>query len=359
MSLFFLGAVATNRLVGGEPPVEVGYPIALTITNPGAEAGDNSGWTSIAIGAKTYGPAPGATTAEKNSGTYGFWASPTAATNAAVWFGQSVALPAETWPDIDDGALELTFSAWMKCVVVVVAEPGTILVDFFTEGGTLLMTRPLSYFSGTSWTQRTGVVRVPPLARTVRLSARARETFGGASIDFYIDDFAMSLGLAADDSALLWSSPEPTTSGWVTASGALTSQTGGSGVTFDDLNLRGGASTLDAYRPVAIPSDLYSAVDGGALSALLYNTHSGAQQGDTARSYLEFYDAGDAIIGSRVWSDASAVSGASGGAPKTISAAMPAGARTIRAGMTSAYSNGYLGYTPELFGDWALFATGV
>ena len=339
------------------------YPYALTITNPGAETGDATGWAAISPG--TVGPT--ATTAQKNSGTYGFQASASNAGNA--WWGQVVNIPSDAEADVDAGKLALDIDVFIKCVVSVVAEPIAWLVEFRDGSNNILHARGSRLSTSvapTVWTQTgEGDIRIPPNTRNIRLSMRARETFGSASIDAFADDFTMNLVDTGENSVLFYSNPfPPNTTGWTAVTGTVDREAGGSGVFFNDGNLRGlnpsgTPSRIEFYRSITIDADYHSAIDVGDVDYLLYYRKTGSESGDLSRAYLEWYDGSNALIGSREWAEATATQSTSGGTPIKFTGSIPVGARSVRLGWYAEYKNGFLGFPAERINNIALFGTNL
>ena len=341
------------------------YPYALTITNPGAETGDATGWSAISPGTV----APTATTAQKNSGTYGFQASSSNAGNA--WWGQVVNIPSDAEADVDAGKLALDIDVFIKCVISVVAEPIAWLVEFRDGSNNVLHargSRMSTSVAPTAWTQvGEADIRIPPNTRNIRLSMRARETFGSASIDAFADDFTMNLVDTGENSVLLLGSPWPSTAAtWTSVVGTPDREAGGSGVFFSDANIRGlnpagGGSPLyiNIYRSVTIDSDHHSAIDAGDVGSLLYYRKAGSESGDDSRAYLEWYDGSNALIGSREWAEATFTQSTSGGTPIKYTGTIPVGARSVRLGWYAQYKNGFLGFPAERINNIALFGTNL
>ena len=85
------------------------YPYSHAIANPGAETGDNTGWTGV-IGSLTTLPAAVASPGglAPHSGSYAF----TGGSASLAWWGQTITVDAGLLADIDAGALELTASVY-------------------------------------------------------------------------------------------------------------------------------------------------------------------------------------------------------------------------------------------------------
>ena len=98
----------------------------------------------------------------------------------------------------------------------------------------------------------------------------------------------------------------------------------------------GATSTGHAYHAQSLPAGWHGDIDAGAVTLeanfqLACNVSTPQASG---RAYVEFYDAGQSLLGSRVYSDAAETSPDRHGARrKRFTAPVPANARSIRFGI--------------------------
>jgi hypothetical protein len=167
------------------------YPYALTITNPGAETGNTSGWTNVTstFGVRTTGTGGLAS----HSGGWYFIATANGATAENY---QDIALDSSLYTDIDAGILRLRFEGW-HAGSNSDTDNGRLTVKFLDVSSAAIggeRAQP-SLHTGAAWVKRTLLVLVPPNTRTIRIGTKGTRVTGTA-LDSYWDDFAAQLEVA-------------------------------------------------------------------------------------------------------------------------------------------------------------------
>lgn len=183
---------AQTRLLGVPPPDEAPLAVAtipapddsnITLTNPGAEAGNTSGWTAIAgtLAANENGDIPGLSA---QTGTWFFGGGSAASTEAE----QSVNL--ESLGVIAGQGLTMTW--WQASGAnASTAAMGFRFYDSLNAEIAEVMADQLAISPANTWEQRTLSTQVPDGAVTVRL-VQLYTRVGGGDNDAYIDTIALS-----------------------------------------------------------------------------------------------------------------------------------------------------------------------
>jgi hypothetical protein len=300
------------------------YPYALTLTNPGAETGDTTGWTadagSLAAQTTQGGVNP-------RSGSYFF----TAYQSAAMEVHQDIALDASLLADVDANLLRLTFSAW-QAGYSADADTGRLRVKFYDEGSTLLaIADTATYDGGASWVQKTIETFVPPGTRTIRLVMIATRV-SGTYCDAYFDDLEAHLDLADKyPYPLLLANPggESGTAGWTNVTSALTTRSSSpsphTGGAYLHATASGAAS--ECYQDITLPADVLDEVDAGLLTFEFAAWQAGYTDTDTGTMRFQFLDGSNGDLGTMTGTP---YDGTSTWVRNTLSAAVPVGTRKIR-----------------------------
>ena len=326
----------------------------LTVVNPGAETGDATGWTGIS----SFTAIPAALTSVGGgvppfSGTYSF----SAALNAALtWWGQEISIPSEFWDLVDDGVFFGTVEVY-NFRFADQTDTGSVNIEFLDSMGQFLSGVYGVQQVNEVWTLISSSVRVPPLSRIVRVSTRGVR-FEGLELSTYYDNFSCFLDFTVTKRhKLLYSSGIPTASGgWVQVSGTLTD-------TKSDLFDQGlswlSSASGEAYQEINISNiDDIADIDEGITSLSFYFRHSSVSGADsTGRGYIEFRDSLDALIGSRIYSDASEVLAPDAGRPVLMEESIPVGTRNIRIGLVGTRVTG--SDIDSLFSRFSVFINGL
>jgi hypothetical protein len=169
------------------------YPYSLTVTNPGAETGDTTGWTNV-TGTLVAQPAAGGY--GPHSGTYFFKSGASAATECY----QDVAVPVDAEADVDAALISAVFTAWQSGYTD--ADKGRMRISFRDAGGATLASWDGPDVDGTAtWLEQIITAPVPPLTRTIRLTLIGTRA-AGTSLDAYWDDISLGLDEVADTLSL-------------------------------------------------------------------------------------------------------------------------------------------------------------
>lgn len=156
-----------------------------TVTNPGAETGNTTGWTHRSGNNFTSattdtglgnGPHGGSRLFSVSNGFGG----------VSSW-DQDIAVDASLNTAIDAGIAAVKFSGWHEHL----AESGHIYVQFFDGGMSLLGSAETSDTAPTSWTQDILYARIPASTRTVRFGSY--NTTPGFGSNTFWDDYALEI----------------------------------------------------------------------------------------------------------------------------------------------------------------------
>ena len=167
------------------------YPLSLPLVNPGAENGV-TGWTSYSGGAPGVLTNPGAGSGGDgltHSGTYSFVA--TTNGTSAIW-GQTVAVPADQWGDIDAGLYWVSGRVWLK------TWPGdedygrlnVMCLD--ATGKTIAMASSRWICGSDTWREEAAVCAVPVGTRQIMIQTESVRV-SGTELSVYFDDFTLQL----------------------------------------------------------------------------------------------------------------------------------------------------------------------
>ena len=157
---------------------------ALSITNPGAETGDTTGWTVVS-GFVAYTGAAGVSGA--HSGTHYFYGAIAGATGRMY---QDIALPAASLALCDAGSLDVELTWWQASFAVGDDEGRAGLEWLDSEGGSLGTDYASWAIPGTTWTERTHSPTIPAGTRTIRVALEANR-LGGSNCNAYFDDLTL------------------------------------------------------------------------------------------------------------------------------------------------------------------------
>jgi hypothetical protein len=152
---------------------------ALPITNPDAETGDVTGWTSTTgvLAVKSASPAA-------HGGTYYFTFSSGDAAGEAY---QDITI-ADANVTIDDGNAMLRLG-WFQAALSTFGDQGTIEIEFFDGSAVSLgtYTKEAQIVASTSWEYRSSLAVIPAGTRVIRLKLKGTRT-DGSVLDAYFDD---------------------------------------------------------------------------------------------------------------------------------------------------------------------------
>lgn len=324
------------------------FPLDIAIVNPGAEDADLSAW--VQVNGSTFRRTATPTSSNSASGT--------ARTGSRVfnWGSASQGIVRQTvdissldagdLADIDAGLILADFEAWLNC------EPdgtdrGMVTIRFLASDDSYLGGWQSNAYNEDNWTDigRANLI-VPANTRKITIDLAGVRSGGDAYVDVSFDDIKVTLkerpsGLSHEvlfkceaqtgDEALFTSNRTDGTQ--VIAVGNAGGDHWGYYRAYKACTTN--SATADAYVDIAIPSGWNSAIDAGA-TAWYWNFKQHVDGGEaTMRTYWDFLDGADAVIGSRNYSDASEI------APTKYSEtlpdvwtfmAIPVGCRKVRFG---------------------------
>lgn len=297
---------------------------ALTLTNPGFETGDLTGWTTGAGN-------PYVTTGGR-SGTYRLIGS----SNAASFYIYQDIDVSDYATEIDAGDLYVWGRMWHKGAAFD-NDAGAIQFGFYDDGPSLIADQIGNYEprDENAWYARDLITPVPSGTRTIRVYvAGSRAT--GTELSVYVDDVAVVLLDSSLIAPLLNAGFEAgDLSNWTTdlgtpyASNLSFSAVGSPHTGSYGVSMSAQSAAGEIHQDVAVPAALESAVDAGDVQAVLVGFTSGNPgDSDNGRLELEFYDdnptlldtlTGDDFHMAGVWRCRS-----------VAQAVVPSGTRTVR-----------------------------
>ncbi|MDE2384366.1 MAG: RHS repeat protein [Alphaproteobacteria bacterium] len=333
--------------------------VALALANPGAEAGNVTGWTSL----NSTSPVTLATGSPCAS-AYCFTGSGTTnpPSSLPLIAYQDVAVPAGNIAEVDAGKRAATvswnqFNSYNR-------DEATVRMLFLDASGTVLASGEAAPQLLPAWTVRSKTLPLPALTRTIRVEMVVPAFYYYWLTYAYFDDFALKLtanGTASATPFLTVANPD----GSANNAGGSTANTAGWTVTgtvstpqaypcqafscFADGNT-GNASNDQISQDIAIPSDRFAEVDAKARAVELQWMDQSNSTLERVVAQIDFLDAGNAII-----AGASSTSPALNFMPDTTQAGnlwaqrledvdVPVGARKLRLTFQF-YHNGLLANT--------------
>lgn len=330
------------------------YPFSCTITNPGGETGTASGWAAIS-GTLPAAPTVGTSDVTPHTGTYYFVG---AASTTKFWWGQTVTLDLSVLTDVDAGEIIAELGVWRLGYSDV--DTGSINIECFDGSGNWLCGRFGPQTDPAVWTKESIYVHVPPLTRSVRISARGVR-FAGTQLSAYYDDWELTL---RKDSVTVIGSPllaeeTQSTTGWTQVSSTLAAGTASDYFAVDSILYWTSGPDCEAYRAIAITDPTQqSVIDSGVGHLQVTARHSGytGVDGDAGRYYIEFYDSSSGIIGSRIYNSSVSIAASLYGEDESSTFSVPPLTRSIRFGLVATRSSGtntdsYYGHLSILLAD--------
>lgn len=276
-------------------PVGAGvvYPYTVGLVNPGYETGLVAPWYSLTSGVPVIITNPVA------SGTYALSPPPI----ATAWVGQSVDIPADLYADIDAGLVDVTEA----CKIAGWAgaggnDAGGLAFDFRDASNARIGVSigPRRNYNTTVYASRSYKVAVPQGTRKIVASFTGYRTVSGSNNDVYVDDWLdLAFTLRQQAQETLFRNAATSTAGWTTVAGALIVSAGTLGLG----GLCWNGATGDSYLPVNMPVGRHAEIDAGNTRLCLDLCWSSFTDADAGRSYVEFYDVSNAIIGARVYQE--------------------------------------------------------
>lgn len=307
------------------------YPYSLTLTNPGAETGDLTGWTDSA------GAFSVSTESPTHGGTYLFLGN----TTTAGGLSQTVTLPSEVLTDVDAGALRAMGHVFARSASLG-ADAGYVQIEALDGSSSVLATvrSPSRDLGGTSFVELMASAPLPTGTRSLRLTLYesaidAVRRYDDAAITLY-QDYALTVTNPGFETGVL--------TPWVQESGsgaAVGTNHGGYAAHGGTYQLRVGASSFAIVsQDVSVPSDYHADIDAGDAIVCLTGWQNGwSGDGDTGWLSLAFYD-GSAVEIAGSAATGEAFNGGGTWVEYGVTARVPANTRTIRVRLNGDRSSG-------------------
>lgn len=325
------------------------YPYSVAILNPGAESGSVSDWTQDL--SSTFTVASGVldtTNIDAVTGPYaGTYCYYHGSTGAGGVVHQDIAvssLHATVQTDIAAGKCRMEIGAY--CITDVDGNDWAQLnVHFYNSSGDWISGTKHDTSNPSSWSLIShSAIIIPESTATIRLELRGYRASTDARCNVYWDSLYMTITKRSGSGkhATVFSSKPTATTGWTNVVSTCTytatvstNSSGGQDWGFDPAIRWGNVSTGHCYYAASLPSGFNTDIDAGICSLKTFYRHQDDPNGGcTGRTYVEFYDSGGTIIGSRTYSEASEQQytrlGTGGWHEVTYS--VPANARSIRFG---------------------------
>jgi len=139
---------------------------SITITNPGAETGNTTGWTMLDAGM-------GATSSDKHSGTYSFDGLAGFGSVAAGMY-QIINVDPSHYSLVDDELVQIFVKAWHRTEDTDdVSQLSVTLYSGLNGTGTNLGSNTSANHNGSTWTEITAFLAVPSGTRSIKITATA------------------------------------------------------------------------------------------------------------------------------------------------------------------------------------------
>jgi hypothetical protein len=165
---------------------------SVTLTNPGAETGDTTGWTSMESGALS------SSTGSTHSGSRKFQIEQVLGVSNGLY--QQVAVPGALEAAIDAGLAGAHGSCWHMTPALGGNDPQSFFMSFYaSDGTTLLGTVATNPVASTSYVFKELYQYIPANTRFIRIGGT--NTRVGGTQDVYWDDFALEV---SDEGAVDW-----------------------------------------------------------------------------------------------------------------------------------------------------------
>jgi len=273
------------------------YPYALTITNPGAETGDTTGWTH------SFGAGFFVSTSNQVSwafdGTYHFRLS--SSDQFAEVYATPINIPSEREADCDAGLLQFSFTYkygndsggidW-----------GRNRVEFWSGAngtGTFLGQRTSNQQHNSSFPSEIyGPVErnVPPNTRSIVIYMFGFRT-SGTELSFYFD--SLSMGLIKNGSKIesIYKDRGVDTSGWTVDTGTGQPVSDNTWSNWGWPGITPGSQAAYAIRKDVTPSSAaLTAIAAGGVTLSLQRYAWNENADDTSRTYVQCLDNTDAVV---------------------------------------------------------------
>lgn len=325
-----LGIVGSGARFARQIPFGISYPYLIQVVNPGFETGLIAPWAAVS------GGAPFIINTPVSTGT----SAATLPANERAWSGQTLDLPSEVHAEVDAGRLEATIA----CRIAGFSggggnDVGGLALDFRDGSSTRigLSLGPVQAYNTETYADTSYTAMVPPGTRKITVGWWGYRNSSGTNCDIYVDDWQpLALNKRTKSFETVFRNAALATTGWTTVTGTLITNTGTLGLG----GLCWNGATGDSYLPVNLPAGRYAAIDAGTADLFLDLVFSSFTDADGGRSYIEFYDVSNAIIGSRIYQEPADVNWNVNGEPRRYQLDIPANARSFRFGIVGTRFSG-------------------
>lgn len=322
-------------------------PDLLAITNPGAETGDLTGWTSLVGAPAAVSTTTAVAAPDANSGTYFFHGG----SSSRAVLRQNVAIPSGWNTAIDAHGVYLNFRYKN---INANGDLSMVTVDFVNGSGIIIGTyapptgTAPNYAQGTAWDRKSFVRKIPAGTRSINIDLNSYR-ISGTPCDGNFDDIEAWLS-----QGLQWPIELPISNpsgdvgaitGWTTQTGnPQTTATSGSGalpLLGRNYFYPGTTASSVMYQDISIPSAAHAAIDAGLVTLERDWYVCAPADADTFQLSVLPRDGSNVAIGSGQNAPASS----DGSAPfgwvfKTIDFVLPALTRSIRLSANGARAAG-------------------
>ena len=316
--------------------------VALTLTNPDAEAGTTTGWTNTtgAIGVRTSAPC------DVSKCFFG-------GTVASSVAHQDVAIPGANTAEVD-ASQRAAKIAW-KQNSYEFSDRASVRLIFLNGAGTVIGSAvneiKAEYYA---WVPHERIVPLPALTRTIRVQMMMERT-NGTNNDGYIDDITLTLvadGTAAAKPYLRPVNPDALsggTTGWTVSTGTIAPQTTSPCNYFACFKETG--SGIDSfYQTLTLPTDRITEIDGLARGLELQWIDRATEIQYKVSAKIEFLDNADQVMADST-SASPLLSSVDLWKPRLHYADIPAGARKVKIALNF--------NQPNTFGGSGTYFTGL
>jgi hypothetical protein len=303
----------------------VSYPYngTSTITNPGAETGDATGWTNIQ---GTASPTARAASPAPHSGSWYFMSG----TGASNWFGQTLTVPSDLLNDVDAGLLTATVSVYRN-EFAVGNDEGQVTLDCYDGSNNWLCDAMGPFVGYTTWTKEDLTIWLPPGTRSIRIGGRGNAASGND--DAYFDDWSIEYNKQSLTHRQLCSIDGSSAAGWTSTTGTIGVHLGSGSAWTAYANTLYGGTTVQciAHQDFAVSANEIAAVDAGIATVKATFMLGGFSGDDKVRVWVECLDVSNAVLAT-IQSSAATVAYGNYFADEffDLSTTVPSGTRTIR-----------------------------
>lgn len=300
------------------------YPYAAVLTNPGAETGNNTGWT-VAAGSLTN--VTGTANGPPHSGTR-CWRAGASGVGAAY---QAYAVDPSLYADIDAGLLKAIGRGWHETWTGD-GDSGSLYMECWDAANTgFLGGMDVRAPNGTedAWAQQTVEANVPAGTRIVRIGHRNLRA-SGSNLDSYWDDFELEFDLADEPHTRRGSQRNFVPAEWTNVVAVVSSTADSWGITGSNWSGPVQVSGFECYKDHAADAADYAAIDAGNLGLDFAAYHTANGNGiEPIKLVIQFLDVSSSVLGS-IESSALPVLTYQTGTIKRAVGEIPAGTRTYR-----------------------------